>query len=123
MLCLSTAASAEDTWDGTYYSTSSSFNYSSWGITKTTVDDVEWYHFTTAKQLATYADYVTHWTGVYNSINISLDADINLNNYPWLPLRLGGNFKGNGHTIRGLNVTGEEYVNYRLYCRRHYHSG
>ena len=111
LMCTATSAWAEDTWDGTFFDTSGGFYYSSWGVTKTTESDGDWYHFTTAKQLATYADYCSHWTGTGCSINISLEADINLNGHVWLPMKLGGHFKGNNHTIRGLYVDGNQYVN------------
>ena len=72
------------------------------------------YTISTAKQLAGMAYYYS--AGMIEKETFELAADIDLAEHPWIPLGLfesknttysfKGTFNGHGHTIKGMNVTG-----------------
>lgn len=63
----------------------------------------------TAAQLKLLADNVNNKKSNYTGVHFKLTADIDLNNYPWVPIgressSFGGTFDGAGHIVKGINT-------------------
>ena len=116
-------------WDGTY--PTSADEAKEWMGTETSgasASDGRKHVFTitAARQLAALHYLVVNNATLANAISYAsydwasykLEADIDLNNRPWTPIGYGntitpysGIFDGQGHTIRGMNVTGNYQYN------------
>lgn len=77
------------------------------------------YLITSAEELVWVARIVNSGKRNFAEKTILLRCDIDLNNYPWIPVGISerypfcGTFDGGGHSIRGINIRGNfEYVGF-----------